>query len=182
MFKKLFSVATLGALLASSAFGDDFLAKVSNGTLSDNSAGVKVLNLNEMKDVKGGLSIRQAYHSAYVNSYGQRLNYTEYWQVLPDAYEEKIGAIKVLDTDKYSTTDYQSFKWFTSLDPKNEIVTIMGTYDFKTQLVYAQFIIYNTKTKTHRTVGNHPLANKIFNATKQMVAYYVYNNRYIPIR
>ncbi|TKX30633.1 hypothetical protein [Campylobacter aviculae] len=54
MFKKLFSVATLGALLTSSAFGDDFLAKVSNGALSDNSAGVKVLNLNEMKDVKGG--------------------------------------------------------------------------------------------------------------------------------
>ncbi|WP_232364885.1 hypothetical protein [Campylobacter aviculae] len=40
--------------MASSAFGDDFLAKVSNGALSDNSAGVKVLSLNEMKDVKGG--------------------------------------------------------------------------------------------------------------------------------
>lgn len=35
MIKKLFSVTALGALLASSAFGDDFLAKVSNGTLSD---------------------------------------------------------------------------------------------------------------------------------------------------
>ncbi|TKX32687.1 hypothetical protein CQA76_03380 [Campylobacter aviculae] len=52
--KKLLSIATLGALLASSAFGDDFLAKVSNGALSDNSVGVKVLSLNEMKDVKGG--------------------------------------------------------------------------------------------------------------------------------
>ncbi|TKX31209.1 hypothetical protein [Campylobacter aviculae] len=54
MIKKLLSITTLGALLASSAFGDDFLAKVSNGALSDNSAGVKVLSLNEMKDVKGG--------------------------------------------------------------------------------------------------------------------------------
>ncbi|TKX31159.1 hypothetical protein [Campylobacter aviculae] len=54
MIKKLLSIATLGALLASSAFGDDFLAKVSNGALSDNSAGVKVLNLDEMKQVKGG--------------------------------------------------------------------------------------------------------------------------------
>ncbi|TKX28574.1 bacteriocin [Campylobacter aviculae] len=57
MIKKLLSVATLGALLASSAFGDDFLAKVSNGALSDNSAGVKVLSLNEMKDVKGGYQV-----------------------------------------------------------------------------------------------------------------------------
>ncbi|TKX28009.1 hypothetical protein [Campylobacter estrildidarum] len=54
MIKKLFSVTALGALLASSAFADDFLAKVSNGALSDNSAGVKVLSLDEMKDVKGG--------------------------------------------------------------------------------------------------------------------------------
>ncbi|MBZ7933664.1 hypothetical protein [Campylobacter molothri] len=54
MIKKLFSVTALGALLSSSAFAEDILAKVSNGVISDNSAGVKVLNLNEMKEVKGG--------------------------------------------------------------------------------------------------------------------------------
>lgn len=32
----------------------DFLAKVSNGALSDNSQGVKALSLDEMKQVKGG--------------------------------------------------------------------------------------------------------------------------------
>ncbi|TKX31158.1 hypothetical protein [Campylobacter aviculae] len=57
MIKKLLSIATLGALLASSAFADDFLAKVSNGALSDNSAGVKALNLDEMKQVKGGYKL-----------------------------------------------------------------------------------------------------------------------------
>lgn len=54
MFKKLLSVVALGALLSSSAFAEDILAKVSNGVISDNSAGVKVLNLDEMKEVKGG--------------------------------------------------------------------------------------------------------------------------------
>ncbi|EOB4243766.1 hypothetical protein ACIT2J_001450 [Campylobacter jejuni] len=54
MFKKLLSVVALGALLSSSAFAEDILAKVSNGAISDNSAGVKVLNLDEMKEVKGG--------------------------------------------------------------------------------------------------------------------------------
>ncbi|RTJ27843.1 hypothetical protein C3H79_06150 [Campylobacter jejuni] len=54
MFKKLASSLILGSLLASSAFAGDFLAKVSNGALSDNSQGVKALNLDEMKQVKGG--------------------------------------------------------------------------------------------------------------------------------
>ncbi|RTJ49217.1 hypothetical protein C3H65_08815 [Campylobacter jejuni] len=49
------SVVALGALLSSSAFAEDILAKVSNGAISDNSAGVKVLNLDEMKEVKGGV-------------------------------------------------------------------------------------------------------------------------------
>ncbi|WP_232364892.1 hypothetical protein [Campylobacter aviculae] len=74
MIKKLLSVATLGALLASSAFADDFLVKVSNGALSDNSAGVKVLNLNEMKDVKGGYLI-QAKHNN-INEYYVIARYT----------------------------------------------------------------------------------------------------------
>ncbi|EAL52496.1 hypothetical protein [Campylobacter upsaliensis] len=54
MFKKLLGITALGALLASSAFAEDILAKVSNGAISDNSAGVKVLSLDEMKEVKGG--------------------------------------------------------------------------------------------------------------------------------
>ncbi|HFP7708885.1 TPA: bacteriocin [Campylobacter jejuni] len=57
MLKKLASSLILGSLLASSAFAGDFLAKVSNGALSDNSQGVKALNLDEMKQVKGGYSV-----------------------------------------------------------------------------------------------------------------------------
>ncbi|HIH2030078.1 TPA: hypothetical protein ACYKGJ_001814 [Campylobacter coli] len=60
MFKKLLSVAALGALLSSSAFAEDILAKVSNGAISDNSAGVKVLSLDEMKEVKGGYYFKRA--------------------------------------------------------------------------------------------------------------------------
>ncbi|EME4743991.1 hypothetical protein VYH51_001850, partial [Campylobacter coli] len=52
--KKIFALLALTSLLTSSAFAEDFLAKVSNGVLSDNSQGVKALNLDEMKQVKGG--------------------------------------------------------------------------------------------------------------------------------
>ncbi|HHW4199334.1 TPA: hypothetical protein ACUVPI_001401, partial [Campylobacter coli] len=59
-FKKLLSVVALGTLLSSSAFAEDILAKVSNGAISDNSAGVKVLSLDEMKEVKGGYYFKRA--------------------------------------------------------------------------------------------------------------------------
>ncbi|MBT0743587.1 hypothetical protein KJQ84_03305 [Campylobacter upsaliensis] len=74
MFKKLLGVTALGTLLASSAFAEDILAKVSNGAISDNSAGVKVLSLDEMKEVKGGYQfIRNSnydYLAGSLSSYG----------------------------------------------------------------------------------------------------------------
>ncbi|MEB2806840.1 hypothetical protein Q9Q60_02775 [Campylobacter upsaliensis] len=57
MLKKLFSVIALSALLVSFSFANDLLAKLSNGAVSDNSVGVKVLSLDEMKEVRGGYAV-----------------------------------------------------------------------------------------------------------------------------
>ena len=54
MFKKLFFSAVISAILASNAFAVDLLASVTNGKISDNSPGVKVLSPEEAKQVKGG--------------------------------------------------------------------------------------------------------------------------------
>ena len=54
MKKFLFS-SFLVASLASSLFGADLLSSLTNGKISDNSPGVKVLSLDEAKQVKGGL-------------------------------------------------------------------------------------------------------------------------------
>ena len=53
MNKILFSAVIL-AILASGAFAADLLASLTNGKVSDNSPGVKVLSLEEAKQVKGG--------------------------------------------------------------------------------------------------------------------------------
>ena len=53
MKKFLFSLF-LVASLAGSLFGADLLASVTNGKRSDNSPGVKVLSVEEAKQVKGG--------------------------------------------------------------------------------------------------------------------------------
>ena len=54
MFKKLFFSAIISAILSVNAFGVDLLASVTNGKISDNSPGVKVLSPEEAKQVKGG--------------------------------------------------------------------------------------------------------------------------------
>ncbi|EIE1466007.1 hypothetical protein KHU38_001442 [Campylobacter upsaliensis] len=59
MFQKLFSVIALSALLVSFSFANDLLAKLSNGAVSDNSVGVKILSLDEMKEVRGGYGLFQ---------------------------------------------------------------------------------------------------------------------------
>ena len=60
MKKFLFS-SFLVASLASSLLGADLLASLTNGKISDNSPGVRVLNLKEAKQVKGGYEISQPY-------------------------------------------------------------------------------------------------------------------------
>ena len=54
MSKKLFFGAVILAILASGAFAVDLLASLTNGKISDNSPSVKVLSLDEAKQVKGG--------------------------------------------------------------------------------------------------------------------------------
>ena len=60
MLKKFFTLAVLSSLFISSALADDLLAKISNGAISDNSKGVKVLSLDEQKEVKGGYQFVRA--------------------------------------------------------------------------------------------------------------------------
>ena len=60
MFKKLLSVLSLSAFLSTLSFATDLLAFYSNGKLTENSPGVKVLSLEEKKNVRGGYGLYQA--------------------------------------------------------------------------------------------------------------------------
>ena len=57
MNKFLFS-AVISAILTSGAFSADLSSKLTNGKISDNSPGAKVLSLDEAKQVKGGYSVK----------------------------------------------------------------------------------------------------------------------------
>ena len=54
MIKKIFVVLSLSTFLTSLSFAEDLLAFYTNGKLTEKSPGVKVLSLDEKKQVKGG--------------------------------------------------------------------------------------------------------------------------------
>ncbi|ULO02252.1 hypothetical protein AVANS_1646 [Campylobacter sp. RM5004] len=54
MFKKTLKVLSLVAILGLSANANDLLADISKGAISDSSLGVKVLNPEQMSEVRGG--------------------------------------------------------------------------------------------------------------------------------
>ena len=54
MFKKIFVVLSLSTFIINLSLATDLLAFYTNGKLTENSPGVKVLSLDEKKQVKGG--------------------------------------------------------------------------------------------------------------------------------
>ena len=111
MKKFLFS-SFLVASLASSLFatdGADFLASLTNGKISDNSPVVKVLNLDEAKQVKGGLI-------AYTRS-GHGVG--EFFSYLPETYD---GKQLTLVAKKYGQTLNSGFSIYLSYDKKPILV------------------------------------------------------------
>lgn len=84
MLKKFFALAVLSSLFISSALADDLLAKISNGAISDNSKGVKVLSLDEQKEVKGGYRfVRDSdfdFYAGTLTSYGYVVEGDYSWQ------------------------------------------------------------------------------------------------------
>ena len=54
MIKKIFVILSLSTFIINLSFASDLLADLTNGKLTENSPGVKVLSLDEKKSVKGG--------------------------------------------------------------------------------------------------------------------------------
>ena len=63
MIKKIFVILSLSTFIINLSFATDLLAFYTNGKLTENSPGVKVLSLDEKKSVKGGYMILQGHIS-----------------------------------------------------------------------------------------------------------------------
>ena len=131
MNKFLFS-AVISAILTSGAFAVDLLAKLTNGKISDNSPGVKVLSLEEAKQVKGEYNIATLENINTINLAGGT-TIKEAYAVINLAQVEidnkalcTFGATKCSRSLTLNKNRYNDFAKIA--DPKkNEVVVITGT-------------------------------------------------------
>ena len=131
MNKFLFS-AVISAILTSGAFGADLLASITNGKLSDNSPDVRVLSLDEAKQVKGGYNIATLENINTINL-GGGATIKEAYAVINLAQVEidnktlcTFGATKCSGSLTLNKNRYNDFAKIA--DPKkNEVVVITGT-------------------------------------------------------
>ena len=131
MNKFLFS-AVISAILTSGAFSADLLASLTNGKISDNSPGVKVLSLEEAKQVKGGYNIATLENINTINLAGGT-TIKEAYAVINLAQVEidnkalcTFGATKCSRSLTLNKNKYNDFAKIA--DPKkNEVVVITGT-------------------------------------------------------
>ena len=130
--KKFIFSSLLVSSLASSLFGTDLLASLTNGKISDNSLGVKVLSLEEAKQVKGGYNIATLENINTINL-GGGATIKEAYAVITLAQVEidnkalcTFGATKCSRSLTLNKNRYNDFAKIA--DPKkNEVVVITGT-------------------------------------------------------
>ena len=130
--KKFLFLSFLVASLASSLFGADLLASLTNGKLSDNRPGIKVLSLEEAKQVKGGYYISTLENINTINLGGGATIKEAYAIIGLTDTELKnktlctFGATKCTGSSTFNKSRYNDFAKIA--DPnKNEIVVITGT-------------------------------------------------------
>ena len=131
MNKFLFS-AVISAILNVNAFGADLLTSLTNGKISDNSPDVKVLSLEEAKQVKGGYNIATLENINTINLAGGT-TIKEAYAVINLAQVEidnkalcTFGATKCSGSLTLNKNRYNDFAKIA--DPKkNEVVVITGT-------------------------------------------------------
>ena len=131
MKKFLFS-AFLVASLASSLFSADLLASLTNGKVSDNSPGVKVLSPEEAKQVKGGYYISTLENINTINLGGGATIKEAYTIIGLTDTELKNKTLCTFGATKCSrslTLNKNRYNDFAKIaDPKkNEVVVITGT-------------------------------------------------------
>lgn len=159
--KKILSLLALVSLLSSNALAEDFLAKLTNNALSDNSQGVKKLTPDEASKVVGGYKVAV-----------RQIAYREMAAiVLPTADEIKVGALCqvgkhtcfVPDSDKVYgkleayPTNKQKFKELVSAT--NNDLNKFVAYSVKKNVKYTKTrpIIYYTSTPVLVGVSNNRL-------------------------
>lgn len=91
MFKVL-KIAMIGGILVAGANAEDFLAKVTDGALSDISSNVKKLDVTDMNKVKGGLELVGPKNFSYNESGAYAILQNNDSPYIKNEYKQGLGA------------------------------------------------------------------------------------------
>ncbi|AWI34398.1 hypothetical protein [Helicobacter apodemus] len=103
--KKLFNVMAILSFLSMVAFAEDFLAKVTNGALSDYDEGVRLLSAEEEGKVVGGIYIYRPFDRR-ISNYGFPVRYTVYGEI--DLFGDKVNRNNPIEVLKFKRDTYQN--------------------------------------------------------------------------
>lgn len=79
--KKILGILAILGFLSTTTFAEDFLAKLTNGAISDTSEGVRLLSAEEERGVVGGVYTHIKSMDSRISNYGVPMRYTVYGQI-----------------------------------------------------------------------------------------------------
>ncbi|TLD81219.1 hypothetical protein LS70_007965 [Helicobacter sp. MIT 11-5569] len=166
--KRLLSILTLFGLLSFPAFAEDFLAKVTNGALSDTSEGVKLLSLEEQKKVVGGIYTYQKGEDKRLSNYGVTMRYTVYGKLnltregLNEA--DKMAVLKY-ERDTYNKGDFSGF------DKEAKQSNAIGVTWGRVSNIYVESTYNYSKSVSWKNRYTHNIVYTLEGSNKRYQAY-----------
>ncbi len=124
---KFFKVALLSVMLSLGLSASDFLSKATNGVLSEDLAGVKQLNSNEMLEVLGGYAFDRA--SLFDNYGGSPATRSYAFVVINNPVDRDAGAV----ADEFRLG-------------ANELLVAKARYDYNLRKFQGYLQVYNFRT------------------------------------
>ncbi|WP_104721604.1 hypothetical protein [Helicobacter mesocricetorum] len=165
MLKKVFSILALGSLSVSFALAqEDILALVSKGRVTSNSVGVTKLNIEEKKQVKGGIHRAPYIRHELRDNYGNLIMKYDYYEFILSPYEKNRGMAIINDREStyQKVQNYLDFKRLTVVDPRYERAMMFVRIDYKARQIMTEIVAYDTRYNTQRRIyqGN-PIIEKL---------------------
>ena len=174
ILKAFFKLTLLSALLTSFSLADDFLAKLTNGALSDNLAGVKVLSEEEASQVVGGYQVKF-----------YTLRDTNLWNVsvsemvaviIPDYYNEiRLGGLCGMGVSDCTIKDAYGNKIHTSIakDDYRELAFVADPQ--KREYLAVSVTQTFSKANPYRPTINYAVNNVVLGVSNKGAIYKIRN-------
>ncbi|WP_034551138.1 hypothetical protein [Helicobacter rodentium] len=112
---KILGILAILGFFSSASFAEDFLAKLTNGAVSDTSEGVRVLSAEEEREVVGGVYTHIKSMDSRISNYGVPMRYTVYGQI--DLFGKEVNQKNPIEVLNFKRDTYDQGRYL-GLDKK----------------------------------------------------------------